>query len=65
MPIFEFECLECGVIFERLLRKAGAVSDVSCPVCGSRRVDERLSTFASLVKTGSGGSDRSCAPGGG
>ena len=46
MPIFEFECLECGVEFEKLLWKAVPVSEVACPICGSRSVDEKVSTFA-------------------
>lgn len=62
MPLFEFECLECGVEFEKLVRKADAVSEVACPACGSRRVDKKMSTFASLAK---GSSSSICAPSGG
>ncbi len=65
MPIFEFECLECGVEFERLVIKAGAVSEVACPICGSRRVDQKISTFASLGTGGSAASSGGCAPSGG
>jgi len=62
MPIFEFECLDCGVEFEKLVWRSAAVSDVACPVCGSTKVDEKVSTFASLAK---GSSSGSCAPSGG
>jgi putative FmdB family regulatory protein len=65
MPIYEFECLECGVEFEKLVRKAGAVSEVACPVCDSRRIDEKISTFASFVKGSSAGPSGACAPSGG
>ncbi|RJR26432.1 MAG: zinc ribbon domain-containing protein [Desulfobacteraceae bacterium] len=33
MPIFEFRCLECGEIFERLFRHAEESVDLSCPKC--------------------------------
>ena len=65
MPLFEFECLECGVEFEKLLRRAGANSEVVCPICGSRKVDEKMSTFASPGRAGSAGSSGACAPSGG
>lgn len=40
MPIYEFECEECGVRFEELAA-AGAV--VACPQCGSERTRRLLS----------------------
>ena len=67
MPLYEFDCSECGAMFEKLLRRADAMSEVVCPACGSRKVSEKISAFASITKGGnsaaSGGS--SCAPGGG
>lgn len=65
MPIYEFECLECSLEFEKLVRKAGAVSDVVCPACYSHRIDEKISTFASFVKGSSGVPSGACAPSGG
>jgi len=65
MPIFEFECLQCGLQFEKLMRRAGAISDVACPVCESRNVEEKLSTFASLSGGSTSGSPGGCAPSGG
>ena len=41
MPIYEFECEECGRRFEELV-SAGA-GDPACPVCGSRRARRLLS----------------------
>ncbi len=64
MPIFEFECLDCGVEFERLVRKAGAISEVACPMCGSSRIEQKISTFASLDRRSAAGSSGGCAPSG-
>ena len=65
MPLFEFECLECGARFEKLVRTAGADPEVACPKCGGCRVEEQLSTFSSPAKGGSAVSSNSCTPGGG
>jgi len=65
MPIFEFKCLECGAGFEKLVQTAGADMDVTCPKCGGRRVEKKLSTFSSSAKGGSAVSTKGCAPGGG
>jgi len=61
MPIYEFECLDCGIEFEKLMRRAEAASNVACPVCNSRRIEEKISTFASHT----GSSSNTCAPAGG
>jgi putative FmdB family regulatory protein len=36
MPIYEFECEECGSRFEELV--SGGRVDLACPRCGSRRI---------------------------
>ncbi len=65
MPIYEFECLECGAIFEKLVRKANTEAEISCPRCGARKLEEKISAFSSFAKGGSSTSSGGCGPGGG
>ncbi len=66
MPIFEFECLDCGVEFEKLVMRTASVSEVACPMCGSRKVEQKLSAFASPGSArGSAALPGACAPSGG
>jgi len=43
MPIYEFECEECGVRFEELVA-AGAAA--ACPACGAERVRRLYSSVS-------------------
>jgi putative FmdB family regulatory protein len=43
MPIYEFECGECGARFEELV---GAEAAAACPACGSERTRRLLSTVS-------------------
>lgn len=60
MPIYEYRCRECDLVFSRLQRVGAGSVGVTCPDCGSADVRRELSSFAS--STGSGGSSSSCAP---
>ena len=65
MPIFEYDCSNCGVSFEKLIRGASA-EKVACPRCSSRKVKKRMSTCAHSVAGGSSspkssGSGHSCS----
>jgi putative FmdB family regulatory protein len=64
MPVYEFECVECGAEFETLMRKLPETMELKCPECGSGQLEQKLSRFASVAK---GGSSRNsnCAPSGG
>jgi putative FmdB family regulatory protein len=66
MPLYEFECLNCGQPFEKLVRNAAAVAEVVCPDCGQSHVRKKLSIFAANVKGGqtTQASGAACAPGG-
>ena len=67
MPIFEFDCDECGEPFEKLVRSTSK-DKVACPTCGSTRVKKKLSAFAAKMSGGSSASSRSdsgsCSTGG-
>ena len=54
MPLFEFMCVECGSIFEELVRSASNITGVICPDCQSEQVKKKISTFASKVAGGGG-----------
>jgi len=41
MPIYEFECEECGNRFEELV--PGETAEVACPSCGSPRARRLMS----------------------
>ncbi len=48
MPLFEYECTECGNKFEILVRGG---EQPRCPKCGGDRVEKCLSVFAVSVKS--------------
>jgi putative FmdB family regulatory protein len=43
MPIYEFECGECGERFEQLVSAGTERAD--CPACGAAGAERRLSSF--------------------
>ena len=53
MPLFEYQCRECGTKFEKIVPTASA--QVVCKQCASPRVEKLLSVFAVV------GSSRSAA----
>ena len=46
MPIYEYECQDCGTKFEKLLRRSSESPEVQCPSCGQKRLTQEFSTFA-------------------
>lgn len=68
MPIYEFQCNDCGTDFDKLVRRISAIDEVTCPECESHDVHKKLSVFASKVSGGSQASistGAACSPGGG
>ena len=49
MPIYEFECEECGTGFEELV--AAGTAAVSCPECGSGRTRRLISAVSPPGRT--------------
>ncbi|MBI4477652.1 MAG: zinc ribbon domain-containing protein [Acidobacteria bacterium] len=47
MPIYEFECLDCGRKTTALVLSRERIGDVRCRKCGSGRLEKLFSRFAS------------------
>ena len=45
MPIYEYRCQDCGTKFEKLVRNSDT-SELECPSCKQRHLQQELSTFA-------------------
>jgi putative FmdB family regulatory protein len=43
MPLYEFDCEDCGARFEEIVPAGGRAP---CPACGSQRVRRRLSQIS-------------------
>jgi putative FmdB family regulatory protein len=57
MPIYEFQCEDCHRESEILVRST-RWEGTPCPFCGSKRLEKKLSTFAS--STGESGDMPAC-----
>ena len=56
MPMFEFACRDCKRSFEELMTFAQMENgEAVCPHCGSKKVERKLSTFATGGPSGGGG----------
>ena len=64
MPIYEYQCEQCGERFDKFVRSMFSEVEVDCPSCGSAQVRKGFSTFASRgdAITTSIGSGSNCAP---
>ena len=48
MPIYEFACPKCRVIFNFLSRRTNPDRLPKCPKCGNRKMEKQMSGFAML-----------------
>jgi putative FmdB family regulatory protein len=61
MPLYEYQCRECGHRFEVLQRMGEGAEGLVCPKCATDQVEKQLSTFATAS---AGSSPRTAAAGG-
>jgi len=47
MPLFEYECQECGVKFEELRISGEGNDEVRCPQCSAVNIVKLFSSFSS------------------
>lgn len=60
MPIYEFDCEECGRRSELLVRSSQWAGE-RCPKCGSQRLVKQFSTFSSSMAGAAAASEPSCS----
>lgn len=67
MPMYEYRCQECGLLYEQLRRMSEADTSLQCPHCGSLKVERQVSacSFAGFSSGGGSSSGGGCAPRGG
>ncbi len=61
MPLFEYHCLDCHSVFERLRPAEQRDQPPACPTCGGQRVKRTIAAFATVRVSGPSGT----APAGG
>lgn len=61
MPIYEFECLDCKALFERIVRSADAAKEVACKNCGSKNIRKTISAGSYTLGKGSALPAAGCA----
>ncbi|MBE9534378.1 MAG: zinc ribbon domain-containing protein [Proteobacteria bacterium] len=60
MPIYEYQCQECGAISEKLLVGGESGTDICCSHCGSQRVSRILSVTSLLTKKVTSSAGHTC-----
>ena len=58
MPIYDYECQECGQVSEVFLRGPDS-DDIKCPHCGSENL-KRLISASYMIRTGVPAPDNTC-----
>ena len=66
MPIYEYQCNQCGKVFEQLVFSSDEIDVCSCPSCGQDDTCRLMSSFCCGASDSSGqtgaGLSSSCSP---
>ncbi len=57
MPIFEFRCVECGEISEKLFMDSDEKVEMACPNCNSQTLERVVSRTSYTMGMGAGGGE--------
>lgn len=68
MPIYEFRCMDCGHVFEKIFLSSDEEADLRCPECDGESSERVVSRTNHVMARGAGEkpklTTRSCASGG-
>lgn len=62
MPLYEYECRNCGEVVEVLWRSSEDEKGMKCPGCGGSELHRKLSAFSAKVSSGSTGASAASCP---
>lgn len=54
MPVYEYQCQECGEKFEQLVLNQRQADDLTCPHCGAKKISKLFSVFGGSSGKASG-----------
>ena len=52
MPIYEFYCRKCNIIYNFLSSRVDTTTRPDCPRCGEKKLSRQISTFATIGRAG-------------
>ncbi len=64
MPIYEYQCQNCGNRFEKLVRRSADADALECPSCGQKHLKQELSVFAAHANGSSKAAEMPVCPSG-
>jgi putative FmdB family regulatory protein len=50
VPLFEYQCLQCGRNFEVFTQRREAKAPLTCPDCGGKKVERIWSPFSGQAR---------------
>jgi putative FmdB family regulatory protein len=53
MPVFEYQCKECGKTYDILHKGAEEKGNIFCPSCNSKKHIKLISSFSPKISSGS------------
>jgi putative FmdB family regulatory protein len=65
MPLYEYDCADCGTTFEKLRPMSKAGSPAVCSHCGSAHTSRAISLFTAISRGDSAGASRAISGTGG
>ena len=68
MPIFEFKCVDCGHVFEKIFMRSDEEVSISCPACQCESIERVVSRTNYMMGASPGGNQpklttKSCGSG--
>lgn len=61
MPIFDYQCGDCGKTYDVYHKVREVFEDIICPTCGSKKYKKLISAPSVAISSGSRSNNSSCS----